>query len=104
MRNSTLRDTTLNPSIGRRQSSRGGAPGPAAGPKAANPPKPRPRRLTTELRLARELPFDSTRAGDSSHNVEVRFVNAPPGLRSGLTSASGTAGFSLRTEHAMATP
>jgi hypothetical protein len=102
MRNSTLRDTTLNPSIGRRQSSRGGAPGPAAGPKAANPPKPSPE--AAELRLARELPFDSTRAGDSSHNVEVRFVNAPPGLRSGLTSASGTAGFSLRTEHAMATP
>jgi hypothetical protein len=43
-------------------------------------------------------------AGDSQHNVEVRFVNAPAGLRSGLTSASGSAGFSLRTEHAMATP
>jgi hypothetical protein len=43
-------------------------------------------------------------SGDSEHNVEVRFVNAPQGMRSGLTSASGNAGFSLRTEHAMATP
>jgi hypothetical protein len=43
-------------------------------------------------------------AGDSEHNVTVSFVNAPPGMKSGLTSARGDAGFSLRTEHAMATP
>ena len=43
-------------------------------------------------------------SGDSEHNVTVRFVNAPGNMRSGLTSARGDAGFSLRTEHAMATP
>jgi hypothetical protein len=39
--------------------------------------------------------------GDSSHSVEVKFVNAPPGMRSGLVSAQGDARLSLRTSYAM---
>jgi hypothetical protein len=50
------------------------------------------------------MPLAVAGTGDSEHNVTVHFVNAPPGMRSGLSSASGTAGFSLRTEHALATP
>jgi uncharacterized protein (TIGR02594 family) len=43
-------------------------------------------------------------AGDSSHSVEVKFLNTPPGVSTGLTNASGNASFSLRTERALATP
>jgi hypothetical protein len=39
--------------------------------------------------------------GDTSHSVEVKFVNAPPGLRSGITRADGDARLSLRTSYAM---
>jgi hypothetical protein len=38
---------------------------------------------------------------DSSHRVEVAFVNAPPGMRSGLTKAEGPAEVSVRTHYSM---
>jgi hypothetical protein len=36
---------------------------------------------------------------DSSHRVEVHFVNAPPGMRSGLTKSEGPAEVSVRTQY-----
>jgi hypothetical protein len=41
-------------------------------------------------------------AGDSSHNVQVTFANAPQGMRTGV-QASGSANFTLRTQHALET-
>jgi hypothetical protein len=38
---------------------------------------------------------------DSSHRVEVHFVNAPPGMRSGLTKSEGPAEVSVRTQYSM---
>jgi hypothetical protein len=38
---------------------------------------------------------------DSSHKVEVHFVNAPTGMRSGLTKAEGPAEVSVRTHYSM---
>jgi hypothetical protein len=38
---------------------------------------------------------------DSHHSVDVNFVNAPPGMRSGLRSSTGPADFKLRTGYAM---
>jgi hypothetical protein len=43
-------------------------------------------------------------AGDSSHHVEVSFANAPQGMRTGVqASGSGSANFTLRTQHALET-
>jgi Phage tail lysozyme len=42
--------------------------------------------------------------GDSSHMVEVRFVDAPQGLRTGITRADGDARLSLRTQYALSAP
>jgi hypothetical protein len=38
---------------------------------------------------------------DSSHRVEVAFVNAPPGMRSGLTKSEGPAEVAVRTHYSM---
>jgi hypothetical protein len=38
---------------------------------------------------------------DSSHRVEVHFVNAPTGMRSGLTKSEGPAEVSVRTHYSM---
>lgn len=43
-------------------------------------------------------------AGDTTHHVEVRFQNAPAGMRSGLTRADGPASVSVRTAYAMPGP
>jgi hypothetical protein len=40
-------------------------------------------------------------AGDTTHHVEVRFMDAPPGMRSGLTRAEGPAETSIRVQYAM---
>jgi hypothetical protein len=45
-----------------------------------------------------------TGAGDTSHEVTVHFVDAPAGLRSGVTRADGPARLALRTNYAMAAP
>jgi hypothetical protein len=39
--------------------------------------------------------------GDTSHEVTVRFVDAPAGLRTGITRADGDAQLSLRTNYAL---
>jgi hypothetical protein len=38
---------------------------------------------------------------DSNHRVEVHFVNAPSGMRSGLTKSEGPAEVSVRTHYSM---
>jgi hypothetical protein len=43
-------------------------------------------------------------SGDSSHEVTVRFVDAPAGLRTGITRADGDAKLSLRTNYALSAP
>ncbi len=47
-------------------------------------------------------PDQNAGAGDSSHNVQVTFANAPQGMRTGV-QASGSANFTLRTQHALET-
>jgi hypothetical protein len=42
--------------------------------------------------------------GDSSHEVTVHFVDAPAGMRSGVTRADGNAKLSLQTSYAMSAP
>jgi muramidase (phage lysozyme) len=39
--------------------------------------------------------------GDTTHHVEVRFMDAPPGLRTGVTRADGPAEVSVRTQYAL---
>jgi hypothetical protein len=45
-----------------------------------------------------------TGGGDTSHEVTVRFVDAPAGLRTGITRADGDARLSLRTNYALKAP
>jgi hypothetical protein len=45
-----------------------------------------------------------TGGSDTSHEVTVHFVDAPAGLRSGVTRADGPARLALRTNYAMAAP
>jgi hypothetical protein len=42
--------------------------------------------------------------GDTSHEVTVRFVDAPAGPRTGITRADGDARLSLRTNYALSAP
>jgi hypothetical protein len=41
-------------------------------------------------------------AGDTSHRVEVHFMDAPAGLRAGVTRADGPAEVAVRTQYALA--
>ena len=50
------------------------------------------------------VPNAGQEMADTSHAVEVRFVNAPAGMRSGITQADGPARLALRTNYAMAAP
>jgi hypothetical protein len=43
-------------------------------------------------------------AGDSRHEVEIHFADAPSGMRSTLRVAEGPADFGMRVDHALATP
>jgi hypothetical protein len=45
-----------------------------------------------------------TSGNDTSHTVEVRFVDAPQGLRTGITRADGDARLALRTQFALSAP
>jgi hypothetical protein len=45
-----------------------------------------------------------TGGSDTSHEVTVHFVDAPAGLRSGVTRADGPARLALRTNYSMAAP
>jgi hypothetical protein len=42
--------------------------------------------------------------GDTSNEVTVRFVDAPAGMRSGVSQAAGPARLALCTNYAMAAP
>jgi hypothetical protein len=61
-------------------------------------------RVHAELAAAAAAPdFASAAAQDTQHHVEVRFVDAPAGMRSGLTRADGPATFGLQVQHAAST-
>ena len=58
------------------------------------------------VRLGAATAAPATRAadtggGDTTHSVEVSFLNAPPGMRTGMTKSEGPAEVSVRTQYSM---
>ena len=80
------------------------APSPVTG---TAPPAPSPITGSRVPERLRNLPGSEdmnpgdTSANDSSHHVQVEFVNAPKGMRTNLATQAGDASFSLRTRYAM---
>jgi len=55
----------------------------------------------TTVEIKARTAFAGDGGGDTTHHVEVRFLDAPAGMRSGLTRADGPASVAVRTQYAM---